>query len=142
VKDATVLLVVLASLFPILVSCAPSGGSSTGGPSPEPTSPPPSASQNIPPEAEDQVALAVEDLARRLDIPREQIRVLKVERVEWGDTSLGCPQPGKMYAQVVTPGYRVSLEAKGKTYEYHTDLDRHVVLCEKGSQNTGPSTTR
>jgi hypothetical protein len=36
-----------------------------------------------------------------------------------------------MYAQVITPGYRVVLEAGGQRYEYHTDTGRFVVLCEK-----------
>jgi hypothetical protein len=35
-----------------------------------------------------------------------------------------------MYAQVITPGYRIVLEADGKTYTYHTSQS-HVVLCEK-----------
>ncbi len=27
-----------------------------------------------------------------------------------------------MYAQVITPGYRITLEAGGQTYAYHTSL--------------------
>lgn len=73
-------------------------------------------------------ALAVADLARRLDVPESAITVRTVESVEWPDASLGCPQPGMMYAQVITPGYRIVLEAGGKRYEYHTS-QTHAVLC-------------
>lgn len=84
-----------------------------------------------PSEAEQVVELAKEDLAQRLGVSVEEIEVLSVEPVEWRDTSLGCPQPGMMYAQVITPGYGVLLEAKGETHEYHTDRGQLVVLCDQ-----------
>ena len=53
------------------------------------------------------------------------------ERVEWPDAGLGCPKPGMMYAQVVTPGFRLVFEYEGGQYEYHTDQDGStVVKCE------------
>jgi hypothetical protein len=82
-----------------------------------------------PPEAQEVVRLAKEDLAQRLGVAVDQIQRVSVEAVEWSDTSLGCPQPGMMYAQVITPGYRVVLEAEGDRYQYHTDRDRGIVLC-------------
>ncbi len=83
-----------------------------------------------PAEAQAVVRLAREDLAQRLGLAPEAIRLVSVEAVDWSDTSLGCPQPGMMYAQVITPGYRVMLEAGGQRYEYHTDEGQFVVLCE------------
>jgi hypothetical protein len=82
-------------------------------------------------EAEAAVRLSREDLARRLGIGAEEVRTVSLEGVEWRDASLGCPQPGMMYAQVITPGYRVVLEAEGVRYEYHTDWGRVVVLCDQ-----------
>ena len=58
-----------------------------------------------------------------------EIRLASVDAVEWSDASLGCPQPGMMYAQVITPGYRVVLEAEGQQYTYHTDTGQYAVLC-------------
>jgi hypothetical protein len=84
-----------------------------------------------PPGAEQAVRLAREDLAQKLGQAPEAIHLVSVEAVEWSDTSLGCPQPGMMYAQVITPGFRVVLESEGKKYDYHTDRGRVVVLCEK-----------
>ena len=77
------------------------------------------------------IALAKEDLAEHLGVAVEKITVLRVEAVEWPDTSLGCPQPGKMYAQVITPGYSIILKAGGEQYEYHSDSEgRQLVLCQ------------
>jgi hypothetical protein len=75
------------------------------------------------------VRLAREDLARRLGLDPRAVKVVSVREVDWRDTSLGCPKPGMMYAQVITPGYRVVLEADGQAYEYHTDRGARVVAC-------------
>ncbi len=77
------------------------------------------------------LAAAVADLARQTGVPADQITVASVEPMEWPDASLGCPQEGMMYAQVITPGYLVALEAQGQTYQYHTDQRGTVVLCQK-----------
>jgi hypothetical protein len=79
--------------------------------------------------AEGMIALAVADLATQLGVDEKGILVRSVEEVKWADASLGCPQPGMVYAQVITPGYRVLLESGAGTYEYHTDQDLVVVLC-------------
>ena len=76
------------------------------------------------------VAQARADLARRLSLPEESIELKRASAVEWPDTSLGCPQPGFMYAQIITPGYLIVLGANGKEYEYHSD-GRRVSLCQK-----------
>lgn len=72
---------------------------------------------------------AKEHLAKRKGVSPDQIDVLKVEAVQWRDSSLGNPQPGQMYAQVITPGYRIVLSGQGKEFVYHTDM-RHVVPIE------------
>lgn len=88
-------------------------------------------SKPIPQEAEPQVAHAKQDLAQRLGVSVDSITVREVEEVEWRDSSLGCPEPGKAYLQVITPGYKIILEAQGKSYEYHTDRGKNVVLCQR-----------
>jgi hypothetical protein len=70
------------------------------------------------------------DLAQKLDIPVTQIEVIQVEAVDWPDASLGCPQPGQMYAQVITPGYQIILSVQGKEYDYRTNLS-DVFLCKQ-----------
>jgi hypothetical protein len=68
------------------------------------------------------------DLAQRLNIAADQIQVRSVEARQWPDGSLGCPQPGMMYAQVISPGFQIILSAEGQEYDYRTDLQR-VLLC-------------
>lgn len=108
----------------------------TGTPPAEPTTsePRPSpapGSASVPPEAAKPLEASKKDLARRLGISADEVSLVSVEKVDWPDTSLGCPEPGKVYAQVITPGYRIVLQAKGQTYRYHTDRGQNVVLCEK-----------
>ena len=57
--------------------------------------------------------------------------VLAFDPVEWGDTSLGCAMPGLVYAQVITPGFRLVFDYQGQQNQYHTDQDgSNVVTCE------------
>ncbi len=75
-------------------------------------------------------AAAVNDLAERLGIDPADISVVSAEEVTWSDASVGCPKPGMMYAQVLTPGSRIVLEANGKRYEYHSAAGKAPFLCE------------
>ena len=84
---------------------------------------------NVEEEQADIVRKTIEDLASRLGVEKTEIEVVSAESVIWSDASLGCPEPGKMYAQVLTPGYRIVLRVKGQIYEYHTDKREHFVLC-------------
>ena len=67
------------------------------------------------------------DLVKRLQIDPDTIKLVSVEQVEWPDGCLGVQTPGVMCTMVVTPGYRVVLEADGKQYEYHTNETGDVV---------------
>ncbi|HEY9207338.1 MAG TPA: hypothetical protein VIO58_15615 [Candidatus Methanoperedens sp.] len=72
------------------------------------------------------------DLAERLNISISEIQLVKQQSVDWPDTSLSYPEEGKMYAQVITPGFRIILEAEGKLYEYRSDYERVVVPINHG----------
>ncbi|MGE5603963.1 MAG: hypothetical protein ACM30E_13010, partial [Nitrososphaerales archaeon] len=50
------------------------------------------------------------------------IKIVSAEPADWPDACLGVPDPVELCAQVVTPGYRVTIEANGQQYVYHTDL--------------------
>ncbi len=80
--------------------------------------------------AEDRViAEAKKRLASALGVSQEQIVLKYSEHVSWPDASLGCPEKGRVYAQVVTPGYRLVLSDGTTDFECHTDEQRRVVLC-------------
>jgi hypothetical protein len=76
------------------------------------------------------VEQAKTDLAGRLGVPVEQVSVVSTEEVTWPDSSLGCPQPGMNYAQVLTEGTRTILSAGGRQYSYHSGPRRPPFLCE------------
>lgn len=79
-----------------------------------------------------QVTLARQQLSGMASVQDSEISVVSVEEVEWRDSSLGCPEPDTMYMQVITPGYRITLEANGKRYTYHTNMGEQVIRCENG----------
>ena len=70
------------------------------------------------------------NLASRLGVPASSITVQQAAEHDWPDSSLGCPEPGMMYSQVITPGYLIILQVNGKSYEYHASRT-HVVTCQK-----------
>jgi hypothetical protein len=84
---------------------------------------------------QDLIVKAKEHLAARLSVSIEQVNLVRVFDVTWPDTSLGCPQEGMMYAQVLTPGYLIQLEYGTVLYEYHSGKNmQQVVTCENPSQ--------
>jgi hypothetical protein len=76
----------------------------------------------------------VADLATRLGVPASAISVDEVTSATWPNGALGCPKPGIMYSQIVTPGYRIILSTNGRIYEYHSGRGSYVVACTP----TGP----
>ncbi|HEU0295928.1 MAG TPA: hypothetical protein VFR47_24525 [Anaerolineales bacterium] len=76
---------------------------------------------------------AKEDLAQRVGVPITQISLIEATEVEWSDSSLGCPQPGMAYMQVITPGFLILLEHADRTYEYHASRHNTIVTCENPS---------
>ncbi len=143
-------LILLAGL--LLTACQPMNAAATEPDTDTPRLPPPAPAEATkeplaPPEADtpspaaqEMARLSREDLSQRLGLAIEEITVLEVEAVTWPDASLGCPQPEKAYAEVLTPGFFIRLEAKGKQYLYHTDESTTVVLCTGGAMPLFPVT--
>ena len=105
--------------------------SPTHTPTPVPPTEPPTPTSPLNPA----VAAAVAHLAAELDISPEEVVVLSADEVEWRDASLGCPKPGMMYAQVVTPGYWVILKVDGVEYDVHTTRTGNTIaLCQSPSE--------
>lgn len=64
------------------------------------------------------------DLARRLQVPSDQVQSTEARQVVWRDASLGCPEPGQTYKPAATKGYVLELSYHGRAYTYHTDTHR------------------
>jgi len=75
------------------------------------------------------------ELADTLGIDVDDVEIISVQQVEWPDSSLGCPKAGQNYLMVITPGFRVILEAGGQQVEYHTNIDGSILAqCGDASQ--------
>jgi hypothetical protein len=89
------------------------------------------------PQAQTAIDAAVRAGALYAGASQSDLGVVRVEAREWGDSSLGCPQPGFFYAQVITPGFLVLLTVSGQVgqparqLEYHTDMRGRAVLCHE-----------
>jgi hypothetical protein len=76
------------------------------------------------------------DLARRLDIGTDVVVLLGAEEVTWSDSSLGCPQPGKVYLQVLIEGALIRLRFDDDDYSYHSGEGLEQFLCEGRSESS------
>lgn len=72
------------------------------------------------------------NLTRHLDTQANAISVVSTESVTWPNGGLGCPEEGMAYAEVMVEGSRITLEAGGQTYTYHTSSGGEFVLCVDG----------
>ena len=59
----------------------------------------------------------------------QDISVVSVERVEWSDSSLGCPVPGQSYLTVMTPGRQIMLSWAGQPYDVRVADSGYTVVC-------------
>jgi hypothetical protein len=125
------ILLLITLLFALLIA---SCGSVTATPS----TPPPTQTESTPmphstPVYANNPALvntAVQDLTQRLFISSDLVTIKGSYAVTWPDSSLGCPQKGVAYAEVLTPGYLVVLGYEGVRYEYHSGSDGKVTYCK------------
>ena len=84
----------------------------------------------IPAEIQNLVQNAKLDLAARLAVDPDQVQVVRAEAVVWPNSSLGCPQPGMLYMEVLTPGYLILLSANAQPYEYHAGKNSDAFYCQ------------
>jgi hypothetical protein len=68
--------------------------------------------------------LAREDLARRLAIPVDEIRVAKLTPVQWRNSALECPAAGEVFEEHPVRGYVLLLRHRDREFTYHTDSER------------------
>lgn len=85
---------------------------------------------------EELILLAKENLAKRLGVKVEDISLVLTEEKTWSDAGLGCWEPGKAYAQVITPGYLIILQAMGMEYDYHASYYL-VISCDSSVVGRG-----
>jgi hypothetical protein len=77
------------------------------------------------------------DAASRTGLAAESLSV-DARHVVWNDGSLGCPEPGMSYIQVLTPGWHVLVRAGSRTLDYRASERGSFRLCES-PRRTSPS---
>jgi len=77
------------------------------------------------------VRLATRTLGEHLGIDEQLVTLDEVVAVDWPNSSLGCPEPGRTYAPIVMSGYRVTLAVQDdeRTHRVHVAGTRALV-CE------------
>ena len=63
--------------------------------------------------------------------PRDAV-IISAEARTWNDSSLGCPEPGKFYAQALVEGYKIAVRVGDEMYEVHTGNGRAVICDAEG----------
>jgi hypothetical protein len=76
------------------------------------------------------IAPVVVDAAGRAGVTPDQVKVVSAEAMTFPDGSLGCPEPGMAYTQMVVDGFKIVAQAKGVTYDYRGTANGFR-LCSK-----------
>jgi len=71
----------------------------------------------------------VADAAQRFKVAPSAVVLTRAEKVTWSDAALGCPEPGRMYAQVLAEGFRIAAKTSAGSLIYNTDSGGNVVSC-------------
>lgn len=81
------------------------------------------------------VQASKEILSQKLTVALDSIEVITIEAINWPDASLGAPEEGQLYAQVITPGYKLKILAISVEYEIHADAQgSQVVILKDGKR--------
>jgi hypothetical protein len=78
------------------------------------------------------------DLAEKLMVDPEVVKVNKIKVETWADSSLGCPQPGQQYIAGPIEGLKINMTCRDKTYEYRVPLEggefiscKEIISCHE-----------
>ena len=85
--------------------------------------------QEQPPDTVIQAAL--DAASAQLGVPTDNLIVVMSAQRDWADASLGCSEPGRAYAQVITPGYVVTIDTDDLATEVqvNTDTTSRAAIC-------------
>lgn len=107
----------------LLAGCAGEGDDGSSTPSAPPVSEPVTGSSDEPTSGSDVDVLvdqAIDSLAEELDVPPDEITVVRTEPRQWPDSSYGCPVYGATYDPGPFAGLRIVLEHDDHEIYFHT----------------------
>ena len=82
---------------------------------------------------EEAIDRARKDLAGRLGVGESEIRAETVEEADFPDMALGAAAKDEMSGQMITPGWRIRLQANGQKFEYRANKNQVRLFNFKGS---------
>ena len=94
-----------------------SGSLALSGCAEAPEAPPPAAAGGSEPAPAGPEDLARAAVATRLNLSAADVQLISSTARDFADASLDCPEPDMSYAQVITPGHQVILEADGRRFD-------------------------
>jgi hypothetical protein len=124
VKKAT--FIALGALILFLSACTSAGSEGLPGTGPLGTE----FSLENPPQA---VLDAQAWLADQLGVAVEDTQLVDVQKTEWQDSCLGLGGPAESCAQVVTPGWLVTVDVGGQQYEVRASEDGSIIRMAEGT---------
>jgi hypothetical protein len=74
-----------------------------------------------PPDPPFAVIAAEQALSQELGLPVDRINYTSYERADWPNSCLGLAEENEICAEVITPGWKITLEAEGNSYLYRAD---------------------
>ena len=71
------------------------------------------------------------DANKRVSKPAAALRIKQSEKQSWSDSCLGLAEPGKLCAQVIVPGWKVTVTDGQQELVYRTDNKGKLVKLEE-----------
>jgi len=87
---------------------------------------------DTPPPSAAAIELARDTLISQKKLLLRNLTLESSQAMQWPDSSLGCPQPGMMYAQVLTSGFQVTFSEAPSGHIHYVHIGNgRAVVCDK-----------
>lgn len=103
---------------------------------------PESIATKIPPimNRDEQIKFSLKDLARKLEIDLDTVKLSGSGTVTWRSGALGCPKADMQYTQALVPGVLIMVKVGNTPYRYHATPTGTPFYCPD-DQAESPSYT-
>ena len=78
-----------------------------------------------------QIEFARKDVAHRLNVLSDSVRLSSARQVTWASGALGCPEPGMNYTDALVPGSVIYLQVDNVIYAYHAKIGGEPFYCPR-----------
>ena len=117
-KKKIILILLVTGLSMVIAACSAIGGSGTL---------PNTGGVNV---DEATVRSVMNQISANLGVQVDDIEVVSIEQKDWPDACLGLPNAGEACAEIITPGYQVTVKVNGQEYVFRTDESGSMVRQE------------